>query len=249
MEAGNCLGDDADMLQDLGIGFVPGGPTQQQACSRLAAPLGRTPARSHASPAHRLSWICCQTPTWRPRRLLAMRQRVRSHPSSPLRAQVLQQLQNSRGTAQQLTAAGRSPSVDRLLADMVDLLSGSEDDDQDAALAAALAAEERLRSSDGGRFAGRIPAASQVLVETRPQAGAIQGRRRRARLAAGAPSHRTAQRWRSRCRGPTVWPSPPEDSFINDDEPAHSAPADVLMMRQIPSPQPKRREPCVLSID
>ncbi len=133
--------------------------------------------------------------------------------------------------------AVRSPSIDRLLADMVDLLSGSEDDDPDAALAAALAAEgDREAAAAAGSPAGSPPRRKSSSRRVRKPA-----RFKDAEAGLGSPpAAQSAQRSDGGAdRGPTVWPSPPEDSFINDDEPAISAPPDVDHAPD-PSPQPKR---------
>ena len=237
VEAGNCLDDDADMLQDLGIGFVPRSHSAAHAADSPRRSAALQPAA--ASPAPSVVDLLSDSdmapsPT-------ARDAAAGSQSPAHLRAQQAAAPMPRDGTA--ADTAGRSPSVDRLLADMVDLLSGSEDDDQDAALAAALAAEGACEAAT----AAGSPAASPPRRKSSSRRVRKPARFKDADAGlVSPPAAQSAQRSGGGAgRGPTVWPSPPEDSFINDDEPAHSAPADVDDAPD-PSPQPKRRESCVL---
>ena len=232
VEAGPCLDDDADMLQDLGIGFV--------ARALPAAPANCSPRRSAAvqpavaSPAPSVVDLLSDSdmapsPTARD---------AAACPELSLHSPPQQQAAPMQRDSTAAAGAVRSPSVNRLLADMVDLLSGS-DDEADAALAAALAT------------AGDCDAA---MAAGSPQASPLRRKsssrriRKPARFKdtdaelASPPARQSAQLSDGRAGdGPTAWPSPPEDSFI-DDEPAISVPADIDDATD-PSPQQKRCGP------
>ncbi len=233
MEADPCLDEDADLLQDLSIGFVPRSQPAAHAAGsprRSAAiqPAAASPAPSVVdllsdsdmapSPSARDAATRSQSPTHPPAKQVAARM--------------------PRDGAADDTAV-RSPSVDRLLADMVDLLSGS-DDDPDAALAAALAAE----GDCGAETAAGSPAASPPRRKSSSRRVRKPARFKDADAGlVSPPAAQSAQRSGGGAdRGPTVWPSPPEDSFITNDERANSVAADVDDAPD-PSPQPKRCGP------
>ena len=228
LEADPCLGDDADMLQDLGIGFVPGG---QPAHARAGSPRRSAAVTSPAPSVVDLLSDSDTAPSPTARDASAGRL-TGADPS----ALVLPAPEQPHSPA--AAAAIRSPSVNRLLADMVDLLSGS-DDEPDAAMAAALAEEEDCKAAT----AAGSPAASPP----RRKSSSRRVRKPARFKDAGAglvtsPTRESSQRSGGAAdAGPTVWPSPPEDSFIND-HPADSVPVSPEDA-PIPSPRAKRCGP------
>ena len=222
--AAACFGDDADMLLDLGIGFVA---STKSTHATSGSPRGPTVSRpAVASPAPSVVDLLSDSdhaPSPTAGDAAASRQ---SLDQPPLQRSPAQEQGNCRAAA----AAAKSPLVDRLLADMVDLLS---DDDQDAAPAAALAMED----DTGADAAAGSPRASPPRRKSSSRRIRKPARFKDADAGVTSPMAEQHDDGGADC-GPTAWPSPPEDSFVHD-EVADSIPGSPCDMPDL-LPPPKR---------
>ena len=229
--AAACIASDAELLMDLGIGYMSRtDPSHADAVSPRGLAAARPPIASPAPSVVDLlsdSDIAASPDA----RDAVTGLHVAAYPPAPHLPAPQQQDRTD------AAADARPPSVMRLLEGMVDLLSAS-DDDQDAALAAALAAEGDCDAAMAGLPCASPPRRKSSNRRIRKPA--------RFKDPDAGPASPTAER-RSAQRdaggadcGPTVWPSPPEDSFIND-APADSAPVSPNDVTD-PSLPPKRCE-------
>ena len=228
-----CTDTDADLLLDLGIGCVTRTDPRHAA---TGWPRGSADIRlAVTSPAPSVVDLLSDSdiaPSPDAHDTIAGRRLADTSPTHGLPA--LGQ-QDSAPAA----AAARSPSVKRLLEDMVDLLSAS-DDDQDAALAAALAAEGDCAVAMAGSPRLSPPRRKSSSRRIRKPA---RFKDADAVLASPAAGRQSAEREGTAAEGgPTIWPSPPEDSFI-EDAPTDSAPVSPCDMPDV-SLSPKRCGPC-----